>query len=59
VRRRSALLMLLVPLLVALAGAGPLGAGALAALLLALGAPFLAPVLRLLCWPALVRWRER
>ena len=42
VRRRSALLAVLV---VALPGAGPLGAGALAALLVALGAPTLAPVL--------------
>jgi hypothetical protein len=41
VRRRSALLVLLVVLVVALAGAGPLGAGAL----VALGAPVLAPVL--------------
>jgi hypothetical protein len=41
VRRRSALLVLLVVLVVTLAGAGPLGAGAL----VALGAPVLAPVL--------------
>jgi hypothetical protein len=45
VRWRSALLVLLAVLVVALAGAGALGAGALAALLVAFGAPVLAPVL--------------
>ena len=51
-RRREALLAVLVA---ALAGAGLLGAGALVALLVALGAPVLAPVLAaavLACWRA-------
>jgi hypothetical protein len=47
--------VLVAVLVVALAGAGLMGAGALAALLVVFGAPVLAPV----CWPALVRWRAR
>jgi hypothetical protein len=43
VRRRPALLMLLVPPIVAPAAAGPLGAGLVAALLVTRGAPVLTP----------------
>jgi hypothetical protein len=47
--------VLVAVLVVALAGAGLMGAGAL----VVFGAPVLAPVLAPVCWPALVRWRAR